>query len=68
MVDRQCGKGLLLLKRLQEVALWARIVSDEMRMNAGGDAYTFEGSMNSINGLRDALDNIDFGDTKDFKV
>lgn len=62
------GAVIDLIKRLQEVASWARIVSDELSLSAGGDSYAFNGSTNSVDGLREALDKLDWGDLKGIKL
>lgn len=46
-----------MIRALDKVMTWAKIVVDEMKESAGGDYLTYEGSMNSVEALREAIDN-----------
>lgn len=45
-----------LIRALDEVRTWAKIVIDDMRESPGGDCITYEGSMNDVESLREAID------------
>jgi len=45
-----------ILAALDKVRTFARFVLQDMRENAGGDAYEYVGSMDQVEALREAID------------
>ena len=46
-------------KELARLMAAARNVTDEMRLEAGGDKYIYEGSTNEVDHLREMLDDLE---------
>jgi len=52
------------VKLLRETAIRARLISDHMNSSPGGDQYTYEGPTGDVDGLRDVLDKLDWGNVR----
>lgn len=44
------------IRLLRKVRLWATTVNDEFKSSPGGDEFTYEGSMSSVEELKEALE------------
>ena len=44
------------LSALDNIRLWAEAVDEGLKETPGGDAFTYEGGMNPVENLREAID------------
>lgn len=57
MTENRAATRIEIIEALDKVRTWAKIVVNGMKESPGGDCYVYEGSMDEVEALREAISN-----------